>query len=413
MRVLSIATLFPNAAEPTFGVFVQRRLEQVAKHVDLTVLSPAPWFPYADLLPRYQYRRAIGQTWKAGQLVVGYPRFLSIPRVLKPLDPLMLAGSVLKWLEAAGLHSRFDLIDAQLAYPDGYAAMLIAQRLGCPFTVTLRGHDINELPRLPVRGRQVRTVLRRSARTMAVADALRSAAIELGCPSDRIETIPNGVDAIRFSQCDRIEARQRLGLSTEGRIVLSVGHLVERKGHHLIIEALARLRREGMTDLRLVIVGGPSQEGDFSDDIQACARACLPDGTVSLLGARPNEELKWWYNAVDVFCLASSKEGRANVLLEALACGTPVVATRVWGTPEVITSPEIGTLVERTPERIADGLASTLARPWVRESLTAYAATHTWEAAGERVVAAYHQALADRTPIDGPAAVPQLDSDHE
>src|SRR5207249_1623919 len=161
---------------------------------------------------------------------------------LKPLDPIFLFLAV--WREVRGMRGEFepDLIDAHLAWPDGAGARLLARVLGKPFTITLRGHDVNEFPRFPWRRRQIVAALHGASRVMSVADALRRAAVDLGCPSEKTEAIPNGVVMDLFVPRDRREARERLGLPLDARIVLSVGHLVERKGHHIAVEAIARLR---------------------------------------------------------------------------------------------------------------------------------------------------------------------------
>jgi teichuronic acid biosynthesis glycosyltransferase TuaC len=106
---------------------------------------------------------------------------------------------------------------------------------------------------------------------------------------------------------------------------------------------------------------------------------------VSLVGSKPNDELKYWFSAADVSCLASSREGWANVLLESLACGTPVVATRVWGAPEVINSPQLGILVDQTVESIGEGLKVALGKEWDHGILIRYASSRTWDVVAEEV----------------------------
>lgn len=396
LRVLVVSTMFPNPVQPVHAVFVYRRISHVAELADVRVLAPVPWFPFATrLFKRYRQRQGLPQEARIGALDVRYPRFLSIPRILKPLDPVFLFLSV--WREArrarrAGFD--FDLIDAHLAWPDGYGALLLARLLGKPLTLTLRGHDINEFPRFPSRRRQIVAALQGAQRVMSVATALRLEAVALGCPVEKTETVSNGVVADLFMPRPRDEARRALGLDPSRRLIVSVGHLIERKGHHLVVEALARLAAEGRDDVDVAIVGGAGEEGDHRAVVEATRDRLGLGGRVILAGPRKNDELPLWYNAADVMCLASSKEGWANVLLESMACGTPVVATNVWGTPEVVCDPAYGVLVDRTPESIAGGLARALDATWDRQRITAYARTHSWHDVAAKVVRNYRLAVA-------------------
>lgn len=392
MKVLVIATLFPNPGAETFGVFVRSRLQALAKHVQLTVVSPVPWFPGATMHPRYYSRREIPQVWASNGLTIHYPRFLSVPRYLKGLDALSLMSSLERWVRINGLANSFDLIDAQLAHPDGFAAMRLAEQMKVPFVTTLRGHDVNVLPDCPRRGPQVREVLRAASRVFPVADALGAEAVRLGCMPERVRTVVNGVDNQVFKPMPRSDARAMLGQPQAGRLVLSVGHLVERKGHHVVIEALQLLHALGHSDVRLAIVGGASVEGDVATALAARVAEAGLGPFVTMAGVRPNSELSLWYNAADVLCLASSEEGRPNVVVEALACGTPVVATRVWGTPEIVTGPTLGTLVDRSAPAFATAMLGALDREWNRDALVAHVKPLTWEAVGA-VLAEEYRAL--------------------
>lgn len=404
MKILVVSTMFPNRAEPVHAVFVHNRVAHVAKHCEVRVLSPIPYFPLAWLLKRYSHRRSIPKRDRIGELDVQYPRFLSIPKVCKPLDGVFLFLSLWWAVRRLRQHFEFDLIEAHLAFADGFACWLLARLLNKPLVVTLRGHDINVVPRHPVRRWQVRCALRGADRVIAVADALRRAAIPLGCHPGKLAVVPNGVDTTLFSPGDRLDARRRLRLPPEGKVVLSVGHLVERKGFHLVIEALHLLRESGIRDVHYVVVGGPGEEGNFLPAIHRQIRRFSLEPHVFLAGPQLNHTLRDWYNAADVFCLASSKEGRANVLLESLACGTPVVATNVWGNPEVITGPEYGLLVERSPESIAAALRTALTKIWDRSVIAQYATTHTWNATATRVIENFDEAFRSRTPspVDRP-----------
>jgi len=388
-RVLVITTMFPNPALPHYGIFVARRLHAASQYADLEILSPVPWFPLGTLLKRYRHRHLIPSQSEMFDLKVRFPRFLSIPRYLKPLDGLFLAMSI--WW--ATRRSEFDLIDAQLAFPEGWATRLLAKVRSVPFCVTVRGHDVNHLPEFPVRGKQVRYALGGAARVMSVAEALRQCVIALGCPEHKTETIPNGVDLTIFRPIAREEACQSLQLDPNKRYLVSVGHLVERKGHHILIESLAQLRAQNRPVPTLAIIGAPSEEGDYSGVLHQLIAKHQLEEHVILVGEQAPERLPYWYSVADALCLASSKEGWANVLLESLACGTPVIGTRVWGTPEVICDESLGILVTRDAESFSSAIDQLREKSFLKSHLVRHASGYSWDQAGRKLAENYQQAL--------------------
>jgi teichuronic acid biosynthesis glycosyltransferase TuaC len=181
----------------------------------------------------------------------------------------------------------------------------------------------------------------------------------------------------------------------EAEIIVSVGNLIPLKGFQFLIPAVAQIAPRHPS-LRLYIIG----EGESRAELEALAWEKGVAERVFFVGRKPNEELKFWYSAANVSCLASVREGWANVLLESLACGTPAVATRVWGTPEVISSPEKGVLVEPNSDSIAAGIEQALGRNWNRETLANFARQRTWDVVAEEVesflasrVAAFHKQM--------------------
>src|SRR5205085_1794588 len=203
----------------------------------------------------------------------------------------------------------------------------------------------------------------------AVSEALKHALVALGAVPDGVEVLRNGVDLSMFRPTDRRVARQALGLTRP--TLLSVGHLIERKGHDRVIEAMRQL-----PDFDLIIVG----EGPEREALGHLARGVGVTDQVRLLGARPHEMLPEIYGAADALVLASSREGWANVLLEAMACGTPVVATPIWGTPEVVTSRAAGVLAAaRSVPALAAGVRDLLAAPPERPATRQHAEQFGWE----------------------------------
>jgi glycosyltransferase involved in cell wall biosynthesis len=265
---------------------------------------------------------------------------------------------------------RFDVIDAHYFYPDGVAAVMLGRRLDKPVVITARGTDINLISRYRLPRRWIRWAANRAAGIVAVSEALRARLIALGIEASRIEVLQNGVDLELFAPGDRAAARRALGLDADGAVVLSVGQLIPQKGFELVIRAMARL-----PEATLAIVG----EGPDAAALKRLAERTGSGGRVRFLGVMPQEGLAAAYDAADVLVLASAREGYPNVLLEALACGTPVVATAVGGVPEIVRDSVAGRLVEkRSPEALAGAIRDLLADPPARAATRAYAERFAW-----------------------------------
>lgn len=388
VRLLTFSTLFPNAAQPTHGIFVETRLRHLlaSGEVRATVLAPVPWFPFASRhfgswaafarAPRTETRHAIA---------VHHPRFPVIPRVGMNLAPWLLfraALPALRRLMAAGV--AFDVIDAHYVYPDGVAAVWLGRAVGRPVVITARGTDVNLIPRFPVPRRLIRGAIGGAAALVAVSAALAEPLVALGAPPAKVTVLRNGVDTDLFRPpADRAAAREALGLT--GPTLISVGHLIERKGHDLAIAAL-----DALPGWSLLIVG----EGPERARLAALAARPGLAGRVRLLGARPQAELPALYGAADALVLASSREGWANVLLESMACGTPVVASDIWGNPEVVRAPQAGRIVPRSAEGVAAGVCALAAAMPDRAATRSYAEGFGWGPTTAGQLALFRQVIA-------------------
>lgn len=374
--------MFPNKNEPFFGIFVKRRLEALSKIANLTIVSPQPRFPGLSFFKHYRHRKGIPYCERLnGRTVVYYPRFLSFPIILKPLDGIFLFITLFFFLlKLRKQKAKIDILDAHLAFPEGFACVLLGKLFKLPVTITLRGHDVNYLPRYPVRKRQVVYALKRANRVFAVANALRLQAGDLGVDVKKIVAATNGVETELFYPIDKQLVREKLGLPPDKKIILSIGYLVPRKGFDLIIDALNILHvLYNMTDTMLIILGGQGGEAYVKPALEEQICRYKLHNDVLFIDPKRNEELFEWYNSADIFCLASSLEGWPNVILESLACGVPVVAANVWGIPEIIGDDrELGLLVERNPQDIAEKLKTALEKKWNSSYIRAFAESKTW-----------------------------------
>lgn len=380
-RLLVFSSLFPNSATPNAGVFIRERMFRVAKHLPLgAVVSPRPWFPGQGLIRLFRpyYRQGTSRPEVQSGIRVILPRFLAMPCVLRRLDGLSMALCSYLRLRRLRKKTGFNLLDAHFAYPDGYAATLLGKWLGVPVTITLRGTEIPHSKNPALRPLLVRA-MQRADRLFSVSESLRQHAISLGIAPSKIRVVGNGVDTARFQPVDGQEARRRLGIPQTARVLVSVGALVERKGFHRVIECLTELISENR-QLHYLIVGGASAEGDRRRELEQQARQLGLHQQVHFLGAMPPEELKWPLSAADVFVLATSNEGWANVFLEAMACGLPVVTTDVGGNAEVVCRPELGTIVPfGDRQALLDALRGALLRRWDSTLIRDYARENDWD----------------------------------
>lgn len=375
LKTLLFSTLYPSSSRPVHGIFIETRLRELLKsgQVQSRVVAPVPWFPSSH--PRFGSYAAMAATPQHETrhgVQVEHPRYPLPPKIGQNIAPYVLAAGAMPTLRRLIREGfDFDLIDAHFFYPDGVAASLVARWLGKPFVCTARGSDITLYKQFGVPRRLIQRTLQASSANIGVCADLVEQMVELGAPREKCHVIRNGVDLQRFAVIDRQAARQHLGLAHEGLMLLSVGNLVELKGHDLVIRML-----EQLPQARLAIVGaGPERER-----LQALAQSLGVAERVTFAGQQPQETLKHWFSAADALILASSREGWANVLLEAMACGTPVVATRVNGTPEVVTGPVAGQLAaQRDVPHLLAALQRLQADYPARAAVRQYAEGFSWE----------------------------------
>ena len=350
LDIVTATTLYPNAEQPRHGIFVERRLLELGRTgaIRARVVAPVPWFPWrSKRFGRYGVYAAIPASEVRHGLVVAHPRYPVVPKIGMHVAPALMAGALLPYFRrlqacAAGPF----LLDGHFLYPDGVALASIARLLKIPVVLTARGSDVNVFCRYAGPRAMVRWAVQHCAKVITVSDALRQKLVAIGVPDDAIAVMPNGVDEQLFAPVDRLAARETVRY--DGFTILSVGNLVPLKGHDIVIEAVARI-----PDARLVIIG----EGPSATALQQLIAERGLQQRVSMIGNVSQAELVQHYNAADALVLASSSEGMPNVVLESLACGTPVIGTAVGGIPELITSPDAGLIV---PDRNAAAIARAI-----------------------------------------------------
>lgn len=352
IHLLVFTSLYPNAAQPRHGVFVEERLRHLVDsgRVTATVVAPVPWFPFRH--PRFgaysAFARVPAHEQRYGIHII-HPRYPVIPKLGMSIAPWLMYRAllpVLMKLQADG--ADFDLIDAHYFYPDGVAAARLGAALGKPVVITARGTDVTWIPRYRRPRAQIQWAAERAAAIVAVSQALKDEVATLGVDPGKVTVLRNGVDLDRFGPRDRMAIRADLGLT--GPVWLTVGHLVPLKGVHIAIAALARV-----PDTTLLIAGEGPEQGKLRGLVEQLGL----HARVRMLGPIPHAQLGDYYNAADALVHASSREGMPNVVLESLACGTPVVAAPYAGVGELLDAPEAG---EIAAQRSAEAMAAAWQR---------------------------------------------------
>lgn len=375
LRILSIATLFPDAARPNFGLFVEKSLLALAAQpgVMLTIVAPVglPPFPLS-LHPRYRALRRLPQREAWRGLTVHRPRFTLIPKFGAARNPAAIARAVLPIARQGG----FDVVDAQFFYPDGPAAMRIADAFGLPFSIKARGADISHFGHDPATRPQLLAAAERAAGLLAVSEAMRGDMAAIGIDAGKTMVHYTGIDTMRFHPGDRTAARAALGMG-DAPAIATVGALIPRKGQALVIEALPAL-----PGVHYWLAGAGEEEARY----RALAQRLGVADRVHLMGPVANADLPQLYRAVDAVVMPSVSEGLANAWVEALACGTPIVISDAGGAAELVTSPAAGRIVERTPAAIADAVRALLATPAAPDAVAAsLAGRFDWDRNGREL----------------------------
>ncbi len=379
-RILVFSTLFPSSGTPNTGLFIRERMFKVRDKIPIIVVSPRPWFPGQGLI-RYFRPHFRPQTPKQeiqNGTEVFYPLFFSVPGVFKSLDGFFMALGSLPTLLRLKKKFNFNIVDSHFAYPDGYAAGLLGKWLKTPITITLRGTEVPQAKKFLLRHLML-TAIQRASRVFSVSNSLKQHVVSLGADADKINVIGNGVDTDKFNPMQKYEARRQLNIDHSDIVLISVGGLVERKGFHRMIELLPAILQK-YQNLKYLIVGGPNPEGDWSERLRQQVIDLNLESVVRFLGTVPSIELKVPLSASDVFVLPTSNEGWANVFLEAMACGLPVVTTDVGGNNEVVCSEVLGTIVPFGDAfQLQSAVTAAITKEWDTESILNYAAANSWD----------------------------------
>lgn len=378
LNILTLSTLFPHAASPNFGIFVERQTAELAgrPEANVTVLNPIgiPPPPLRALAP---YRALTmlpdHEIWRG--LNVHRPRFPLIPKFGGARNPERMANALLPLIEKLHGENPFDLIDAEFFYPDGPAAMRLSAALNIPFTIKARGADIHHWGRDPKCLRQILSAAEKASGLLAVSRALKQDMEELGMDGAKVTVHYTGLDHDKFKPVDRVAAKRKLNIA--GPLFICVGALIKRKNQALVIEAMASL-----PNATLMLAGTGEEEKTY----RALAEKWDIKDRIRFLGNVPHDDLPELVASADISILPSKSEGLANAWVEALSCGTPIIISEVGGARELVRSDITGRIVEQNRLAIIEAIKAILASPPTQDAVRDTVRHFSWKNNGDALL---------------------------
>ncbi|MFA5014852.1 MAG: glycosyltransferase family 4 protein [Actinomycetota bacterium] len=368
IKVLFISSLFPNTENPTSAMFNKQQIMYLSELCEIKVVAPIVWFPFLK-------KEKISYHEFLGEIEVFHPKAFYIPKLARFLYGLFYFLSIIRCIKKILKAFDFEIIYTNWLYPDSFAAMLIAKLFQKPFVACALGTDVNVYMKYPLRKRMILATIRKSAKTLTVSNALKEKIVEQGIPSEHIEVLYDGVDKKIFSPQDKNRAKESLGLEKTSSLILYVGNLKFWKGIDYLIDAMKILvnQKERIT---LCLIGDGLERKSIENKVMKL-NLC---NNIFLKGIKPHKDISLWMNAADLLCLPSLMEGVPNVILEAWACGIPVVATKVGGIPEILSDPDYGIMVEpQDAISLAQALSVALNKNWDKEKIKQYSLRFSWE----------------------------------
>ena len=395
IRILISTGIFPNRVRGNRGVYNLKLALALREYCELRVVAPVPYLPGFVRSGAYTAYAAVPRRDVIEGFDVLYPRYFVTPKVFRSTHGFTLYASVVGKYRRIVAEFQPDLILGFFAYPYGFANVLLGRTFRLPVVTSCRGSDIHSIAQNFLQGRLIAWALRRCARVFSVSGALKRDIVALGVDPEHISVISNGIEPDRFTTMGKIEARRRLGIPEAGRVAVCVSRLSPEKGVDVLVESAPYLHG---SDVRIVIVGdGPQQH-----ELERRARELGVSDRIMFAGDRPHGEVPFWVCAGDVFVLPSRKEGYPNAVVEALACGRPVVAARVGGVPEIVTGEDLGFLVApEQPQELARALDRSLEKEWDHQYIAACGRKRDWNTVAQEMLREFERILG-RTPF-GPA----------
>lgn len=349
MKVLVISSIYPNMNEPGKGVFRKQQFAELSKLCDLRVISPIPFYKKANI-PFEDVVDGI-RTY--------YPSYYFTPKIFRSLYGYFFYFSLNRFVSSLWERWPFEVILTAWAYPDGFGSTLIAKHIHVPMAIMTMGSDINIHAKYHLRKKMIRGALNNADRVISVSNSLKNRMVAIGVYPSKIEVITNGINSTIFRAIPVSVAKKTVNLPDDRKVILFAGNLVSGKGAELLIEALPHVLHEAPKAL-LVIAG----DGVLKTQMQRRVADLGLQENVRFVGRQPLEKIPFYMNASNVFCLPSASEGCPNVVLEALSCGVPVVASDIPPIVEALQgSPSARLFPVGNVTALSEAIISTITQP--------------------------------------------------
>ncbi|KIX13289.1 glycosyltransferase [Dethiosulfatarculus sandiegensis] len=370
-RVLAVTSLYPSAYAPLKYAFNRQQISALADLCRLGLVAPIPW-------PLLRNKRQNDFEEPVPDIPVKRPVFWYLPRLMRTWQGRAYLASIWGAIARMNKQIRPQALFATWLYPDGYAALLAAQRLGIPLTLKVHGSDVLKLGQDPARKALLHKTITQAQALIAVSRHLKETLVEMGASEDKIQVVGNGVNSELFHPADRLEIKKKLNLDPSRRLALFVGNLDPVKGITYALKALAQT-----PELDLVLVG----QGPLLASLRAEAAELGISQRVTFALAKPHETVARYMQACDFLLLPSLSEGEPNVVLEALSTGRPVVASRVGGVPALMRDQEQGFLVEpENADELAKAFKMLLNKNFPEKTLVDSVKDRSWQGGADRIL---------------------------
>ncbi len=385
-KILILTDVFPDEDEPASGVFVYELTKALSHKNEAVVIHPRLWNPLGLLAPFAKKRAAGGSSdgKETGNRPIHGTEVYRPKLFVLPKGDRLFFRAFAFFFAALPLVKRlqrrfpFDLIHAHMACPAGFAAVLLGMTCGKRVIITAHGSDVHTFPQSFFLRQLILFTLKRAHKVATVSFALKGLIEKMATLQKDISVIRNGVRQDAFFPIDKTKARERLGLPAGRKAVLFVGNLLPVKGVDSLLRAYVTVSESNQADL--IIVG----KGESTPELKALTKALGVEARVHFTGTVRHDMIPLWINACDVLCLPSHREGFPTIIVEAFACGRPVVATRVGGVPEAVINDSLGILIDSNhPDVLASALNTALAKEWNTQAIAAYGRSFSWHAIAE------------------------------
>ncbi|MBV1911056.1 MAG: glycosyltransferase [Kangiellaceae bacterium] len=348
--IVLISNLYPNSNEKTRGLFIKQLTDSIAIKTRISVIAPIPFNP----LELFRRKDSIPSVEIIDGIEVFHPRYIVIPKILRSLTGYFFYLGIRSTIEQLVAQNRADVISAHWVYPDGFGAGLAAKKFNLPIALHALGCDINEYTKYRIRRQLITKALIDSDINIVKSHELKNKIEALGIPLGKTKVIHNGVNQDKFIRQPMDLARKKLKLEKNKKLCLFVGNFQVEKGLNYLIDAFALLKHE---EVELLVIGSGPLEFEIKKQIMDNEL----ENKITLIGRVEHQFIPDYLAAVNLLCLPSLREGCPNVVLEALSCGTPVVASNVGAVPDIISKPEFGLVVSpENPDALAEGISKSL-----------------------------------------------------